>query len=252
MIIYKTDKEIDKIKKSCVLAAKTLKMIEKYIETGISTLELNNICHNYIVKNSAIPAPLNYKGFPKSICTSINDVVCHGIPNEKDILKDGDIINIDITTILNGYHGDCSKTFFVGNVADIAKKITKCARDCLYKAIDSVNIKSKVGDIGYVIQNHAKKNNFSVVKEFVGHGIGKSFHEEPAIFHYGKKGTGLQFKKGMTFTIEPMINQRNWKTRILKDGWTAITIDGGLSAQFEHTIAIRNNGQVEILTIAEN
>lgn len=251
MIIYKSEEEIDLIKKSSQLAASTLNMIEDFVKPGVSTLELNEICHNYIIKNKAIPAPLNYRGFPKSICTSINDVVCHGIPSKKEKLKEGDIINIDVTTILNGYHGDTSRTYLVGNVSQRAYKLVKTTKECLDLGIMAVKPGGHIGDIGEAIQTHAEKNGYSVVREFIGHGLGKNFHEEPQVLHYGVKGQGIELKPGMVFTIEPMINEGAWQTKTRKDGWRAVTIDGKLSAQFEHTIAIRANGAVEILTISD-
>ena len=251
MIVLKSDAEISKMRRCGKLVADTLQMIERYIEPGISTLELNDICHDYTIKQNAIPAPLNYKGFPKSICTSINDVICHGIPTEKEILQEGDIINIDITSILDGFHADSSKTFMVGkNINPEAQSITQCARECLYQGIDIVKVGGHIGDIGAAILAHANEYSFSVVRDFVGHGIGRIFHEEPIIPHYGKKGTGLQFTAGMVFTIEPMINVGTWRAQILDDGWTAVTADGRLSAQFEHTLAICSDGRVEILTDA--
>ncbi|MDE3269530.1 MAG: type I methionyl aminopeptidase [Pseudomonadota bacterium] len=251
MITLKTDAEIAKIRICGRLVADTLQMIERHVRPGISTLELNDICHDYTLANAAIPAPLNYKGFPKSICTSINDVICHGIPTDKETLQDGDIINIDITSILDGFHADSSKTFIVGKRATAeAEAITNCARECLYRGIETVRAGSYVGDIGAAIEKHAHKHSFSVVRDFVGHGIGRIFHEEPMIPHYGRRGKGVRLVEGMVFTIEPMINAGSWKSQILDDGWTAVTIDGRLSAQFEHTIAIAADGHVEILTDA--
>ncbi len=251
MIVLKSDAEIDAMKPSCRLAAQTLRMIEPYVRPGITTLELNDICHEFMVKAGAIPAPLNYKGFPKSVCTSINDIVCHGIPTSKTKLKDGDIINIDVTTILDGYHGDTSLTYFVGNVDEKAKRLVKVTKECLDRGIAAVRAGGRVGDIGAAIQEHAEAHKYSVVREFVGHGIGKTFHEDPQITHYGNRGTGVRLEPGMVFTIEPMINEGHWKTKIRKDGWTAVTVDGLLSAQFEHTIAIRSDGTVEILTLPD-
>jgi methionyl aminopeptidase len=230
------------------LAARVLDMVAGYINPGVSTLELNDICHDYIIKHNAIPAPLNYRGFPKSICTSINEVVCHGIPSKRQILKEGDIINVDITTILHGFHGDTSRTFYVGEVSEDARKIVTTCKQALDMAIDSVKVGVRLGDIGALIQGFVEKNGYSVVRDFVGHGIGRKFHEDPQVKHYGEKGTGAVLKPGMTFTIEPMINQGAWGTKVLQDKWTAVTVDGKLSAQFEHTIAIRSNGEVEILT----
>jgi methionyl aminopeptidase len=250
MIHLKSDSEIDEMRESCRLAARALNMIEEHICPGISTLELNDICHDFIVKHGAKPAPLNYKGFPKSICTSINNVICHGIPNQKDVLKDGDIVNVDVTTILNGWHGDTSRTFLVGSsVKEKAKKLVRVAQECLDRGIAATRAGGRVGDIGAAIAEHAESFGFSVVREFVGHGIGKTFHEDPQISHFGQRGKGDRLVEGMVFTIEPMINEGHWKAKIRKDGWTAVTIDDGWSAQFEHTIAIRNDGTVEVLTV---
>ena len=232
------------------LAAETLAMIEKHIRPGVSTLELNDICHDFTTSRGAICAPLNYHGYPKSICTSVNEVVCHGIPNAKQILRDGDIVNIDVTPILDEYHGDASKTFFVGtNVSSIARKLVKVTEECLEIGIATVRIGARIGDIGHAIQNHAEKHGFSVVRDFVGHGIGKVFHEDPQVPHYGEPGKGVRLEPGMTFTIEPMLNVGDYRCKILKDKWTAVTLDRSLSAQFEHTIAIRGDGSVEILTV---
>jgi methionyl aminopeptidase len=250
MINLKSDQEIGDMRRSCQLAGRVLNMIEEHIRPGISTLELNDICHEYIIHNGAIPAPLNYRGFPKSICTSINNVICHGIPNSKDVLKDGDIVNVDITTILDGWHGDTSRTFAVGSIKDSARKLVRVARECLEIGIESVKCGGRIGDIGAAILAHAENHKYSVVREFVGHGIGKVFHEDPQIPHYGQKGKGDRIVEGMVFTIEPMINEGHWKSKIKKDGWTAVTIDNGWSAQFEHTIAVRSDGSVEILTQA--
>ena len=248
MIVLKSDSEIAELRESCQLARQVLDMIAPHVKPGVSTLELNDICHNYILDHGAIPAPLNYKGFPKSICTSINQVICHGIPNTKDVLRNGDIINIDITTILGGWHGDTSRTFLVGDVTPKAKKLVEVTYECMMRGIDCVAPGTRIGDIGHAIKSHAESHGYSVVREFVGHGIGKEFHEDPQILHYGEKGKGARLEEGMTFTIEPMINEGHWKSKMRRDGWTAVTIDGGLSAQFEHTIAIKSDGSVEILT----
>jgi methionyl aminopeptidase len=226
-------------------------MIEEHVKPGITTLELNDICHEYTVSRGAISAPLNYKGYPKSICTSVNDVVCHGIPSSKTRLKDGDIINIDVTPIVDGYHGDASRTYLVGNCSEKTKKLVRVTKECLDHAIAVVRPGARVGDIGAAIQKHAHAHGFSVVRDFVGHGIGKNFHEDPQIFHYGEAGRGVRLEAGMVFTIEPMINEGDWRTKVKKDGWTAVTLDGSLSAQFEHTLAIRSDGQVEILTVRD-
>lgn len=252
MIVLKSDAEIDAMRAAGQLSAQILDMLEEFVRPGVTTLELNDIAHEFTLRNGAIPAPLNYRGFPRSICTSVNEVVCHGIPNAKQRLKDGDIINIDVTCIVDGYHGDTSRMYYVGeNISPASRKLCEVARECLMKGIAVVRDGARVGDIGAVIQNHAEQFGFSVVKEFVGHGIGKTFHEDPQIPHYGVAGKGVRIAAGMVFTIEPMINQGAWRTRILKDGWTAVTIDGSLSAQWEHTIAVRKSGEVEILTESE-
>lgn len=225
-------------------------MVEEMIRPGISTLDINQAVHKMTLKEGGISAPLNYRGFPKSVCTSLNHVVCHGIPSKKDVLKDGDIINVDVTPIVNGYHGDSSRTFYVGSkVSEIARKVTECSRKCLELGIGVVEVGARIGDIGHVIQEYAHSQGLSVVRDFVGHGIGREFHEDPQIPHYGKKGRGERLTKGMVFTIEPMINEKDYRCKILRDDWTAVTLDGKLSAQFEHTIAIRSTGEVEILTL---
>jgi methionyl aminopeptidase len=233
------------------LAAELLDMIEAYVKPGITTLELNDICHQYTVERGAISAQLNYKGYPKSVCTSVNDVVCHGIPSSKTRLKDGDIINIDVTPIIDGYHGDASRTYLVGNCSEKTKKLVKITKECLDLGIAAVRPGARVGDIGAAIEKHAHANGFSVVRDFVGHGIGRNFHEDPQICHYGESGKGVRLEPGMVFTIEPMINEGDWRTKVKKDGWTAVTLDGSLSAQFEHTLAIRSDGRVEVLTVRD-
>ena len=219
------------------LASKTLEMISEFVAPGISTGKLDEICHRYITEDlECIPAPLNYKGFPKSICTSINQVVCHGIPSESKILKDGDILNIDVTVIKDGFHGDTSKMFMVGSEKPHAKRLINITQECMYEAIKIVKPGARLGDIGYKIQSIAESNHYSVVRDYCGHGIGRVFHEDPQILHYGIPNTGLTLKEGMCFTIEPMINIGSHKTKLSKkDGWTVETIDGRLSAQWEHT-----------------
>ena len=247
-VTIKSPEEIEKMRVAGRLAAEVLEMIGEHVRPGVTTDELDRICHDYIVNvQQAIPAPLNYKGYPKSICTSINHVVCHGIPNDKP-LKDGDIVNIDITVIKDGYHGDTSKMFPVGKTPEWADKLCRVTQDCVYKAIQLVRPGTRLGDIGAVIQQHAEKQGYSVVREYCGHGIGAVFHEEPQVLHYGKAGTGMELKEGMTFTIEPMINQGRAETRLLGDGWTAITKDRKLSAQWEHTILVTADGY-EVLTL---
>ncbi len=247
-VLIKTSEEIEKMRVAGRLAAEALMMIGEHVKAGISTGELDRICHDYITNvQEAIPAPLNYRGFPKSICTSINHVICHGIPSDKKILKKGDIINIDITVIKDGYHGDTSKMFFVGSPSIQAEKLVKTTQECLYKAIKMVKPGIQLGDIGHCIQTHAEAHQFSVVREYCGHGIGQVFHEDPQVLHYGKPNTGLALKKGMTFTIEPMINAGKRFTLLLPDDWTVITKDRKLSAQWEHTLLVTENG-CEVLT----
>jgi methionyl aminopeptidase len=248
-ISIKTSEEIDLMRVSGRLAAEVLEMIEPHVQVGTTTGELDRICHDYIInQQSAIPAPLNYHGFPKSICTSVNHVICHGIPNDDKVLKDGDIINVDITVIKDGFHGDTSKMFLVGEVAQHARRLVETTQEALYLAIDMVKPGVQLGDIGHAIQKYAEKNHYSVVREYCGHGIGRVFHEEPQVLHYGKPGTGVELKPGMTFTIEPMINAGSRFTRLSKrDGWTVTTKDRRLSAQWEHTLAVLEDG-CEVLT----
>lgn len=247
-VTLKNPQDIEKMRIAGQLAAEVLEMIEPHVKAGVTTETLNQLCHDYIVNvQQAIPAPLNYHGFPKSICTSINHVVCHGIPNDKP-LRDGDIINVDITVIKDGYYGDTSKMFLIGNVSEWAVRLCQITQECLYKGISVVRPGARLGDIGEIIQKHAEKNGFSVVRDYCGHGIGTVFHEEPQVVHYGRAGTGLELKAGMTFTIEPMINQGRYETRLLGDGWTAITRDRKLSAQYEHTLVVTETGY-EILTL---
>ena len=252
MVNLKTSDEIIKMRTAGKLASKVLEMIGEYVNVGVSTEELNEICHRYIVdKQEAVPAPLNYHGFPKSICTSVNHQVCHGIPSKNKVLKSGDIVNIDVTVIKDGYHGDTSKMFMVGNASILADRLCRVTRECMMMGIEVVKPGVHIGTIGATIQEHAEKNNFSVVREYCGHGIGKNFHEAPQILHYGEKNTGIQLEEGMTFTIEPMINAGKSGTKLLNDGWTVVTQDKSLSAQWEHTILVTNNG-FEILTKREN
>ncbi len=248
MIKIKSEREIELMRQTCKLAADTLKYIESKLEIGMSTEEVNTLCHNFILEHNAIPAPLNYHGFPKSVCTSLNEVICHGIPNEKDILKDGDILNIDVTTILNNYHGDTNKTFLIGNVDPEIIKLVDITKHCLEESIKVSKAGARLGDIGACIQEIAEGHGYSVVREYCGHGIGRDFHEDPQVLHYGKKGTGVELKPGMTFTIEPMINLGKRHCKLLNDGWTVITEDKKPSAQFEHTILI-TEGDAEILTL---
>ncbi|WP_404356454.1 type I methionyl aminopeptidase [Methylotuvimicrobium sp. KM1] len=249
-IIIKTPSEIDKMRVAGRLAAEVLEMIEPHVVPGITTEELNQICHDYIVDvQHAIPAPLNYHGFPKSICTSINQQVCHGIPSNKK-LKNGDIINIDITVIKDDYHGDTSKMFCVGEVSPHAKRLVKITQEALYRGIEQVKHGATLGDIGHAIQKFAESNRYSVVREFCGHGIGQKFHEEPQVLHYGKPGEGVALEAGMIITIEPMLNLGKRHVKVLADGWTAVTKDRSLSAQWEHTILVTDHGY-EILTLRQ-
>ena len=241
-VTIKTPEEIEKMRVAGRLAAEVLEMIEEHVKPGVTTEELDQICHDYIVnEQDAYPAPLNYRGFPKSICTSVNHVVCHGIPGPKQ-LKKGDIINIDITVKKDGYHGDTSKMFFVGEPSILAKRLVKVTQECLYLGIDMVKPGVRLGDIGAAIQKHAESQFFSVVREYCGHGIGAEFHEEPQVLHYGKPGTGMVLQEGMTFTIEPMINAGKRHTKLLPDEWTVITKDRKLSAQWEHTLLVTPDG----------
>ena len=249
MIVLKTDAEIDAMREAGHFAYELLDAVGDIVKPGVCTDDINTFIHNKTLEAGAIPAPLNYRGFPKSVCTSVNHVVCHGIPNKRQVLKDGDIINIDVTPILNGFHGDSSRTYLVGeNISAKARALVDCTQKCLDLGIAAVKPGARIGDIGHAIQEYAEGKGFSVVKDFVGHGIGRTFHEEPQIPHFGKKGQGVRLQEGMVFTIEPMINEGDWRVKILEDGWTAITVDKKLSAQFEHTIAIRQDGSVDILT----
>ncbi|MDD5275784.1 MAG: type I methionyl aminopeptidase [Methylovulum sp.] len=249
-IIIKSESEIEKMRVAGKLAADVLEMIAPFVVPGVTTEELDQICHDYIVDvQQAIPAPLNYHGFPKSICTSVNYQVCHGIPSNKK-LKSGDIVNVDITVIKDDYHGDTSKMFCVGDVSQHAKRLVKITQESMFCGIDQVKPGATLGDIGHAIQRHAESNRYSVVREFCGHGIGKKFHEEPQVLHYGKQGTGEVLDAGMVITIEPMINLGKRHVKVLSDGWTAVTKDRSLSAQWEHTILVTATGH-EILTLRQ-
>ncbi len=249
-ISIKTPEEIEKMRVAGRLAAEVLEMIEPHVRAGITTGELDRICHDYIVnEQDAIPAPLNYRGFPKSICTSINHQVCHGIPGDRK-LKPGDVLNIDITVIKDGFHGDTSKMFFIGEPSVIARRLAETSYECMCTGIRMVRPGARLGDIGHAIQRLAESRNYSVVREYCGHGIGREFHEDPQVLHYGKPGTGVVLQQGMTFTIEPMINAGKRQTKVLKDGWTVVTKDHSLSAQWEHTILVTADGY-EVLTLRE-
>jgi len=250
-VTIKTPAEQDRMRIAGRLAADVLDMIGEHVQPGITTGELDGICHKYITEvQNAVPAPLNYKGFPKSICTSLNHVVCHGIPGERR-LKTGDAINIDITVIKDGFHGDTSRMFFVGKPGVQAERLASVAFDSMWLGIEQVAAGKRLGDIGHAIQQHVEKNRFSVVREYCGHGIGRVFHEDPQVLHYGKAGTGFELQAGMTMTVEPMVNAGKRHVRLLPDGWTVVTKDHTLSAQWEHTILVTDNG-FEVLTLGED
>lgn len=249
-IIIKTPEEVDKMRVAGRLAAQVLEMIEEYVKPGVTTDELDRICHDYIVNEQhAVPAPLNYRGFPKSICTSVNHQVCHGIPGDKK-LKKGDIVNIDITVIKDGFHGDTSKMFFVGEPSVMAKRLVNITREAMFKGINLVKPGVYLGDIGHAIQQYVEQNHYSVVREYCGHGIGRGFHEDPQVLHYGSQGTGTSLQEGMCFTIEPMVNTGKRHVKLLPDQWTVVTKDRSLSAQWEHTILVTKDGH-DILTLRE-
>jgi methionyl aminopeptidase len=251
--IIKTADEIEKMRIAGRLAAEVLMMIGEHVKKGVTTDELNTLCHDYIVnQQNSIPAPLNYGNppFPKSICTSVNHVICHGIPSDKK-LKDGDIVNIDVTVIKDGYHGDTSKMFVVGKPSILAERLMRVTQESLYKAIKIVKPGTRLGDIGHIIQKYAEGHNYSVVREYCGHGIGATFHEEPQVVHYGSPGTGDVLEAGMCFTIEPMINAGKRHSKVLPDKWTVVTKDRSLSAQWEHTLLVTEDG-VEVLTLRDD
>ncbi len=246
MIHIKSDEEIEVMKESCRLAAEVLIMIEPYVKPGVTTDYLNNVCHDYIVSKGATPSPLNYRGFPKSICSSVNDEICHGIPSDRK-LRNGDVVNLDITTYFKDFHGDTSKTFFVGSPRAKTSKLVETCREALQRGIEAVKPGARTGDIGHAIQKFVEPRGYSIVREFCGHGIGRNFHEEPQILHFGRPGEGVELKRGMVFTIEPMINLGQPDLKILPDKWTAVTKDGSISAQFEHTLCVTAEG-AEVLT----
>jgi methionyl aminopeptidase len=247
-ISLKNTQQIEQMRVAGKLAAEVLEMIGEYVVPGVSTEELDRRCFEHITKKqNAIPANVGYHGFPKTLCTSVNNVVCHGIPNEKHILKDGDIVNIDVTVIKNGWHGDTSKMYFVGTPSAQAKRLVTTTFDAMMAGINAVRPGARLGDVGHAIQSLAENAGFSVVREYCGHGIGRVYHEAPQVLHYGQRGTGLLLKKGMTFTVEPMINAGLEDIDNLDDGWTVVTKDGSLSAQWEHMIVVTDNG-AEILT----
>jgi methionyl aminopeptidase len=245
-IRLKNAAEIDAIRRAGRLALATLDLAESIIRPGLKTDEINTLVHEFTIKNNAIPAPLDYRGFPKSVCVSVNEVICHGIPGER-LLEDGDIVNVDVTPILDGYYADVNKTFFVGTPGDDARKIVDTALECLNAGMAMVKPGNRLGDIGWAIQTTAERQGCSVVREFVGHGVGIEFHEPPQVLHYGKKGDGVELIPGMVFTIEPMINLGKRFLHVKRDGWTAVTDDGSLSAQFEQTLLVTEKG-MESLT----
>jgi len=249
MIFIKNPQEIEKMRKAGNLAAQLLNYIEPVVKEGVSTLYLNDLCEEFTQKHGGISAPLNYNGFPKSVCTSINNVVCHGIPSEKDILKDGDIVNIDVTVILDGYHGDTSRTFMIGNVDENTKNLVSRTENAMYRGIAAVKPGKCLYEVGKAIEKYIDKFGYSIVRDYGGHGIGKNFHEDPHVFHHFSQGSKILLREGMIFTVEPMINMGKSYAVVTSstDGWTVTTADGSISAQFEHTILITSKG-ADILT----
>jgi methionyl aminopeptidase len=247
-VTIKTPADIEKMRVAGQLAAEVLQVVAPHVKPGVSTAELDRICHDHIVNvQKAIPANVGYKGFPATVCTSVNNVICHGIPSEAKVLKDGDIINIDVTVIKDGFHGDTSRMYVAGTPSIKAKRLVDVTREAMFRAIRIVRPGATLGDIGHAIQAYAESQRFSVVREYCGHGIGRIYHEDPQVLHYGQPGAGLKLEEGMTFTIEPMINEGSRQTRLMPDGWTVVTRDKSLSAQWEHTVAVTADG-VEILT----
>lgn len=245
--IIKTKEQIEKIKESAKINDAVLDEVAKQIKVGMTTEDINKIVHEFTIAQGAVPAPLNYGGFPKSVCTSINDEICHGIPSEDIVLKDGDIINVDVSTIYNGYYSDASRMFMIGNVSEEAKRLVEVTKECVYKGIEAVKPWGHLGDVGYAIQQHAQANGYSVVEDFGGHGIGLQFHEDPFVYHYGNANEGMILVPGMVFTIEPMINQGTCDLYIdAENEWTSYTEDGKLSAQWEHMVLVTEDG-IEIL-----
>jgi len=245
-IVLKTEEQIEGIRRSSQLTREILDMLEGRIAAGITTDEINRWVHAYTLDHGAVPAPLNYRGYPKSVCTSINQEICHGIPDGR-VLSDGDILNVDVTCILDGYYGDSSRMFLIGDVSPAARKLVEVTRKCMYLGIEQVKPGNRLGDVGYAIQAYAEAHGYSVVRQFVGHGTGIRFHEPPDVHHYGLPKTGIPIRPNMVFTVEPMINAGAYGARILGNGWTAVTVDGSLSAQWEHTVRVTQDG-VEILT----
>jgi methionyl aminopeptidase len=249
VITLLSERELEKMRQACRLAAELLEHLAPLVKPGVSTLELNDEAERWTQAHGAKSAPLGYHGFPKSICTSINEVVCHGIPSAEQVLKDGDIVNIDVTPILDGYYGDTSRMFFVGEPSPVAKKLVEVTEECLWRGIREVKPGARIGDIGAAIQEYAEAQGFSVVRDFVGHGVHRIFHAAPQVPHYGVRGKGKKLRPGMVFTIEPMINVGTYEVEVLADGWTAVTTDRKLTAQFEHTVAVTREG-VEVLTLS--
>jgi methionyl aminopeptidase len=247
-VTVKTPEQIEKMRVAGRLAAEVLEMLVPHVRPGVSTEELDRLAYDHIVNvQKAIPANVGYKGFPKTLCTSVNHVICHGIPNPGKILKDGDIVNIDVTVIKDGWHGDTSRMYFVGTPSVLARRLVDATLEAMMLGIGQVRPGATLGDIGHAIQTYAEAQGFSVVREYCGHGIGQVYHEDPQVLHYGQPGAGLRLQKGMTFTVEPMINAGRPQTRLLPDGWTVVTKDHSLSAQWEHTVAVTDDGY-EILT----
>jgi methionyl aminopeptidase len=246
-IIVKSREQVAGIRRASQLTKEILDALEERIRPGITTEEINSWVHEYTTAKGAVPAPLNYRGFPKSVCTSLNEVICHGIPTPERVLKEGDILNVDVTSILDGYYGDSSRMFLIGEVSDEARRLVRVTKECLDLAIAQVRPGNHIGDIGCAIQEHAESHGYSVVRQFVGHGTGVEFHEAPDVYHYGVPGTGAELVPNMVFTIEPMINVGGIGVKVLEDGWTAVTSDGELSAQWEHTVLVTEDG-VEVLT----
>ncbi len=248
VVIHDAD-DFEGMRKAGRLAAETLDFISPYVRVGVTTEELDRLCHDFIVAHQAVPAPLNYRGFPKSICTSVNHVVCHGIPSERKTMNDGDILNIDVTVILDGWHGDTSRMFLIGRPGVKARRLVEVTHEAMMRGIEAVKPGATLGDIGSAIQAHAETHRFSVVRDFCGHGIGRVFHAAPSVLHYGQAGQGTALREGMFFTIEPMINAGRYEVKILDDGWTAVTRDKSLSAQFEHSLGVTATGY-EIFTLS--
>ncbi len=248
-IVIHTTQDFEAMRRAGRLGAETLDYITPHVVPGVSTEDLDRLCHDFIVGHDAVPAPLNYRGFPKSICTSINHVVCHGIPSAKKILRDGDTLNIDVTVILDGWHGDTSRMFFVGSASVKARRLVDTTYEAMMRGIEAVRPGATLGDVGHAIQSFAEAARFSVVRDFCGHGLGRIFHTAPSVLHYGRPGQGLTLQEGMFFTVEPMINAGRHDVKILEDGWTAVTRDRSLSAQFEHSIGVTARGH-EIFTLS--